>query len=68
MADVLVLGGGICGLATAILLVRDGHAVTVVERDAEPLPESAAAAAGTPGHGRASPSFASRTTSCPVSA
>lgn len=30
---VLVLGGGVVGLATAYFLARDGHAVTVVERN-----------------------------------
>lgn len=38
VSEVLVLGGGICGLATAILLARDGHTVKVVERDAEEVP------------------------------
>jgi 2-polyprenyl-6-methoxyphenol hydroxylase-like FAD-dependent oxidoreductase len=37
MADIVVLGGGWCGLTTALLLSRDGHAVTVLEKDpAEP--------------------------------
>ena len=34
MAEVLVLGAGLNGLATAMLLARDGHRVTVLERDA----------------------------------
>jgi len=39
-AKVLIIGGGICGLGTALLLARDGHEVTVLERDADPLPAS----------------------------
>lgn len=43
MAQVLVLGGGMCGLTTALLLTRDGHEVTVVERDpAQPPPAAGA--------------------------
>jgi 2-polyprenyl-6-methoxyphenol hydroxylase-like FAD-dependent oxidoreductase len=34
MADVLVLGAGLNGLATAMLLARDNHHVTLLERDA----------------------------------
>ena len=37
---VLVIGGGICGLGTALLLARDGHEVTVLERDRDPRPDS----------------------------
>lgn len=33
MARIIVLGGGMCGLSTALLLARDGHEVTVFERD-----------------------------------
>ena len=33
MAHVLVIGGGIVGLACAHALVKDGHAVTVLDRD-----------------------------------
>ena len=40
MAEVLIVGGGICGLGTALLLARDGHEVTLVERDADPVPDS----------------------------
>lgn len=37
---IIVLGAGICGLAAGMLLRRDGHEVTVLERDQEPGPES----------------------------
>ncbi len=37
---VLVIGGGVAGLATALSLSRAGHAVQVLERDATPLPPS----------------------------
>lgn len=39
MADVLVIGAGLGGLGTAILLAQDGHDVTVVERDAAEPPD-----------------------------
>jgi 2-polyprenyl-6-methoxyphenol hydroxylase-like FAD-dependent oxidoreductase len=38
--DVLVLGGGVCGLGTAMMLARDGHEVTVLERDRDGPPVS----------------------------
>jgi 2-polyprenyl-6-methoxyphenol hydroxylase-like FAD-dependent oxidoreductase len=41
MPKIIVLGGGVCGLAAGMLLVQDGHEVTVLERDG-------AAAPGTP--------------------
>ncbi len=41
---VAIAGGGIAGLLAALLLARDGHRVTVVERDDAPLPASAAEA------------------------
>ncbi len=40
MARVVVMGGGVCGLAGGMMLARDGHEVTVLERDAVPVPES----------------------------
>jgi 2-polyprenyl-6-methoxyphenol hydroxylase-like FAD-dependent oxidoreductase len=39
MARITVLGAGVCGLAAAMLLARDGHQVTVLERDPDPVPE-----------------------------
>lgn len=41
MARILVLGAGVCGLAAGLLLRRDGHDVTVLERDFEGVPPSA---------------------------
>lgn len=41
---VAVVGGGVAGLGTALAASRAGHQVTVVERDATPMPESPDAA------------------------
>jgi glycine/D-amino acid oxidase-like deaminating enzyme len=38
MTKVVVLGAGLAGLTTASLLERDGHEVTVVERDPDEPP------------------------------
>ena len=44
VSRIIVLGGGVCGLATGWLLARDGHAVTLLERDPGPVPDTPAAA------------------------
>lgn len=38
---VVVVGGGVAGLGSALVLARQGHEVTVVERDDTPMPSSA---------------------------
>jgi len=49
---VVVLGAGVIGATTAWALARDGHEVTVVEREAEPASATSYANAGlvAPGH------------------
>ena len=38
MANITIIGAGMCGLLSGTLLARAGHDVTVLERDpAEPL-------------------------------
>ena len=44
MAGIVVIGGGMGGLSTALLLAGDGHDVTVLERDPAPPPAGADAA------------------------
>ena len=38
---VLIVGGGVSGLGSALVLARQGHRVTVVERDDTPMPATA---------------------------
>jgi 2-polyprenyl-6-methoxyphenol hydroxylase-like FAD-dependent oxidoreductase len=40
VSRIIVLGAGVCGLAAGMLLRRDGHDVTVLERDVDVVPES----------------------------
>src|SRR5262245_51192831 len=44
MARIIVIGGGVGGLTTAMLLARDGNEVTVLERDPAAPPDSATGA------------------------
>jgi glycine/D-amino acid oxidase-like deaminating enzyme len=44
MSTIIVLGGGVVGLSTALLLTKQGHQVTVLERDTTPTPPSPDAA------------------------
>jgi flavin-dependent dehydrogenase len=37
---VVVVGAGVAGLGSALMLARDGHDVTLLERDATPLPQT----------------------------
>jgi 2-polyprenyl-6-methoxyphenol hydroxylase-like FAD-dependent oxidoreductase len=41
MAAIVVCGGSVVGLSAAMLLARDGHRVTVLERDPAPPPTAA---------------------------
>ena len=45
MARIVVIGGGLIGLATAQLVALQGHDVTVLERDPEPPPATSRQAA-----------------------
>src|SRR5687767_15690131 len=41
MARIVVCGAGVNGLIVAMMLAKDGHEVTVLERDAAPPPDPA---------------------------
>lgn len=44
MGELVVCGGGVIGLATAMMLAKDGHQVTVLETDPDPMPDASAQA------------------------
>lgn len=44
MSRIVVIGGSVAGLASALALARSGHAVTILEQDATPLPADPVAA------------------------
>src|SRR5262249_40427776 len=44
MARIVIVGAGVCGLAAGMLLARDRHDVTVLERDPAPVPDTSAQA------------------------
>ena len=46
MPRVIVVGGGLIGLATSLLIAKQGHDVTVLERDPEPPPKTPEEATG----------------------
>jgi len=46
MSRVIVVGGGLIGLATSLLIAKQGHDVTVLERDPEPPPKTPGEATG----------------------
>ncbi len=46
LSDIVIIGGALAGLSGALLLARDGHRVTVLERDPAPPPPSPAEAWG----------------------
>ncbi len=39
VSRIIVLGAGVCGLASGMMLARDGHDVTILERDEGQVPE-----------------------------
>lgn len=40
MSRIIVVGGGLIGLATALMVAKQGHEVTVLERDPQPPPST----------------------------
>ena len=40
MAKIIMLGGGVVGLSAGLMLARDGHEVTLFERDGAPAPDT----------------------------
>ena len=41
MSEIVIVGGGVVGMGLGMMLAHDGHSVTNLERDADPIPETA---------------------------
>src|SRR6185295_4386334 len=48
---IVITGAGVAGLTSALFLARDGHEIVLLERDATPLPATAAEAFSWNRHG-----------------
>jgi D-amino-acid dehydrogenase len=60
MPEVIVIGAGPVGLATAMLLAKDGYRVTVLDKGTRTGPRTSRGKHGSAGSARASPSSGSR--------
>jgi 2-polyprenyl-6-methoxyphenol hydroxylase-like FAD-dependent oxidoreductase len=40
MSEIVIVGGGVVGMGLGMMLAHDGHSVTNLERDADPVPQT----------------------------